>query len=129
LGWRLLSSVREPTTCTSAWQPAPGIPGTESICRHGVAWYTYRLGGALLARLSRDDGWDLTAVLAEAIDEIAADHRGTCDITNPSSPQATVAIARLRGSLLDYLLLADCFLVLRTIRVRRSGSLNQNWVF
>jgi hypothetical protein len=92
-----------------------GIPGTESICRHGVAWYTHRLGGALLARLSRDDGRDLTAVLAEAIDEIAADHRSTCDITNPSSPQATVAIARLGGSLLDYLLLGDCFLVLNQI--------------
>lgn len=92
-----------------------GIPGTESICRHGVAWYTHRLGGVLLARLSRDDGRDLTAVLAEAIDEIAADHRSTCDITNPSSPQATVVIARLQGSLLDYLLLADCFLVLDQI--------------
>jgi hypothetical protein len=92
-----------------------GIPGTESICRHGVAWYTHRLGGALLARLSRDDGRDLTAVLGEAIDEIAAGHRGTCDITNPGSPQATVVIARLQGSQLDYLLLADCFLVLDQI--------------
>ena len=92
-----------------------GIPGAESICRHGVAWYTRRLGGALLARLSRDDARDLTAVLGEAIDEIAADHRGTCDITNPSSPQATVVIARLRGPLLDYLVLADCFLVLDQI--------------
>lgn len=89
-----------------------GIPGTESICCHGAAWYTHRLGGALLARLSRDGGRDLTAVLAEAIDEIAAAHRGTCDITNPSSPQATVVMARLHGPLLDYLLLADCFLVL-----------------
>ena len=89
-----------------------GIPGTESICRHGVAWYTRRLGGLLLARLSGDDGRDLTAVLAEAIDEIAAEHRGTCDITNPSSPQATVLIARLQGPRLDYLVLADCFLVL-----------------
>ena len=92
-----------------------GIPGAESICRHGVAWYTRRLGGALLARLSRDDAQDLTAVLGEAIDETAADHRGTCDITNPSSPQATVVIARLRGPLLDYLVLADCFLVLDQI--------------
>lgn len=89
-----------------------GIPGTESICHHGVAWYTHRLGGALLARLSRDDGRDLTAVLGDAIDEIAASHRGTCDIANPSSPQATVAIARLQGSRLDYLLLADSFLIL-----------------
>jgi hypothetical protein len=89
-----------------------GIPGTESICRHGVAWYTHRLGGALLGRLSRDDGRDLTAVLAAAIGEIAADHRASCDIANPSSPQATVAIIRTHGDRLDYLLLADCFIVL-----------------
>jgi hypothetical protein len=89
-----------------------GIPGTEAICCHGVAWYTHRLGGALLARLSRDDGRDLIAILAAAIDEIAADHRGTCDITNPSSPQATVVVIRSRGDRMDYLLLADCFLVL-----------------
>ena len=89
-----------------------GIPGTESICSHGVAWYTHRLGGALLGRLSRDDGRDLTAILATTIGEIAADHRGTCDITNPSSPQATVVIVRAHRGRLDYLLLADSFLVL-----------------
>src|SRR5918994_4251277 len=48
-----------------------GIPGAEEICSHGVAWYTHRLGGALLGRLSRDDGDDLTAVLGAAISEIA----------------------------------------------------------
>jgi hypothetical protein len=89
-----------------------GIRGTESICCHGVAWYTHRLGGVLLGGLSRDDGRDLSAILAAAIDEIAADHRNTCDITNPSSPQATVVVIRSRGGWLDYLLLADCFLVL-----------------
>ncbi|MEU6077180.1 hypothetical protein [Micromonospora sp. NPDC047074] len=89
-----------------------GIPGTESICSHGVAWYTHRLGGALLGRLSRDDGRDLAAILATAIDEIAAEHRGTCDITNPSSPQATVLIVRAHRGRLDHLLLADSFLVL-----------------
>src|SRR3981189_1182559 len=26
-----------------------GISGTESICRHGVAWYASRLGGSLLS--------------------------------------------------------------------------------
>lgn len=89
-----------------------GIPGTESICSHGVAWYTHRLGGALLGRLSRDDGRDLPAILAAAIGEIAVDHRGTCDIKNPGSPQATVAIVRAHQGRLDYLLLADSFLVL-----------------
>jgi hypothetical protein len=89
-----------------------GIPGTESICSHGVAWYTHRLGGALLGRLSRDDGQDLAALLATTIGEIAADHRDTCDITSPCSPQATVLMVRAHRGRLDYLLLADSFLVL-----------------
>jgi hypothetical protein len=89
-----------------------GIPGTESICSHGVQWYTHRLGGALLGLLSRDEGRDLSAILADAIEEIAADHRSTCDITDPSSPQATVVIVRTHGDRLDYLLLGDSFLVL-----------------
>jgi Protein phosphatase 2C len=89
-----------------------GIPGTESICFHGVAWYTHRLGGALLGRLSRDDGRDLAAILAATIDEIAADHSGTCDIANPSSPQSTVLMVRVHRGRLDYLLLGDSFLVL-----------------
>jgi len=92
-----------------------GIPGTESICSHGVAWYTHRLGGALLSRLSPDDGQDLAAILAAAIDEIADDHRGTCDITHPSSPQATVLIVRTRDGRLDHLVLADSFLVLAEV--------------
>ncbi len=89
-----------------------GIPGTESICCHGTAWYTHRLGGILLGQLSRDRGESLTAILAAAIKELAADHGGTCDIKNPSSPQATVALMRAAVDRLDYLVLADCFLVL-----------------
>jgi len=93
-----------------------GIPGTESICCHGVAWYTHRLGGALLGRLSRDAGQDLAAILAAAIGELAADHRDTCDIANPSSPQATVAMIRTAGDQLDYLVLADCFVIVGQAR-------------
>ncbi|MEW2376573.1 hypothetical protein AB0883_10770 [Micromonospora sp. NPDC047812] len=96
-----------------------GIPGSKSICSHGVAWYTHRLGGALLGRLSRDDGRGLAEILAATIVEIAAHHRGTCDITNPSSPQATVVIVRAHRGRLDYLLLADSFLVLDQV----SGGL------
>lgn len=93
-----------------------GIPGTESICAHGVAWYTHRLGGALLGRLSRGDGRDLVSVLAAAIGEIAAAHRGTCDIAHPASPQATVAIVRADRGRLEHLLLADSVLVLDEVR-------------
>ncbi|MFI6236321.1 hypothetical protein ACIBD9_22425 [Micromonospora sp. NPDC050784] len=89
-----------------------GIPGAESLCFHGVAWYTHRLGGALLGLLSRGDGLELAAILAAAIGEIAAEHGGTCDIADPSSPQATVAMVRVHQGRLDWLLLADSFLVL-----------------
>ncbi|SCF12766.1 protein phosphatase 2C domain-containing protein [Micromonospora chokoriensis] len=89
-----------------------GIPGAESLCSHGVVWYTRRLGAALLAHLSYDDGRDLAAALASAIDETAAEHCDTCDIADPRSPQATVAMVRAARGSLDYLLLADCFLVL-----------------
>ncbi|MFG1914541.1 hypothetical protein [Micromonospora sp. NPDC048898] len=93
-----------------------GIPGAESLCHHGVAWYTHRLGGALLGHLSRDDGRDLADVLATVIDEIAAEHRDTCDLADPSSPQATVVLARAHRGRLDYLLLADSFLLLDQAR-------------
>jgi hypothetical protein len=89
-----------------------GIPGTESMCRHGVAWYTRRLGGALLGRLSAGDGQDLTGILADAIAQVAGEHRHTCDITNPSSPQATVMMLRVDGDRADFAALADSFLIL-----------------
>ncbi len=88
-----------------------GIPGTESICHHGVAWYTHRLGGALLGRLSADDDRALSSVLADAIDQLAAEHRRTCDIADPSSPQATVALMRVDGERAEYLVLADSYVL------------------
>ncbi|MET8231645.1 hypothetical protein ABZS77_13345 [Micromonospora sp. NPDC005298] len=89
-----------------------GIPGAEAHCSHGVAWYTRRLGGTLLGHLSRDDGRDLSAILAAAIAGTAAEHVDTCDIADPASPQATVALVRVHRGRLDHLLLADSFLVL-----------------
>ncbi len=89
-----------------------GIPGAESLCRHGVAWYTHRLGGALLGRLSRDNAPSLVTVLAEAIDQLAGEHRNTCNLADPSSPQATVAVLRVDSEHADYLMLADSHLLL-----------------
>ena len=45
-----------------------GIPDTEAICRHGVAWYAHSLGGRLLSHLSRDTEEPLTEVLALGIE-------------------------------------------------------------
>jgi hypothetical protein len=91
-----------------------GIPGTESICRHGVAWYARRLGGSLLGLLSLAPDRSLTALLAEAIEQVTDEHRDSCDITNPISPSATVAMLRLSGGLIEYLVLGDTVLVLDT---------------
>lgn len=89
-----------------------GISGTESTCRHGVAWYAGRLGGRLLSLLSLVPDRSLSALLAEAIEQVTDDHRGTCDVADPISPSATVAVLRLSDGLIEYLVLGDSFLVL-----------------
>ncbi|GAA4924887.1 hypothetical protein HD597_011365 [Nonomuraea thailandensis] len=89
-----------------------GIPGTESICRHGVAWYASRLGGDLLGLLSLPQDRSLRAVLAEAIEQVTDDHRETCDVTDRISPSAAVALLRLSGDLVEYLVLGDAYIVL-----------------
>ncbi|MEO3873138.1 integrase [Nonomuraea sp. B12E4] len=89
-----------------------GISGTESICRHGVAWYASRLGGNLLGLLSLTQDRSLPAVLADAIEQVTDDHRDTCDVANRISPSAAVAILRLSDGLVEYLVLGDAYVVL-----------------
>ena len=89
-----------------------GIPDTEHLCHHGVAWYSHTLGAAVLGRLPLADGADLSAVLGESIELVSDEHRHTCDIADPSSPQSTVAIIRFGEDNLDYLVLADSYVAL-----------------
>ena len=84
-----------------------GIRNAEHLCRHGVVWYAHGLGGVLLARLSRDASTPLTEVLADAIDEVTSWHRGTCDVADPSSPSATVALVRVTDGKVQHLVLGD----------------------
>ncbi|WP_020573652.1 protein phosphatase 2C domain-containing protein [Actinopolymorpha alba] len=93
-----------------------GMSGIESICSHGVAWYTGRLGGELLGRLWLDPDQDLPTLLAQAIERVADAHRNTCDLANPRSPSATVAILRLCGGRADYLVLGDSVLILDQVQ-------------
>jgi hypothetical protein len=89
-----------------------GIPDTEDICRHGVAWYAHTLGGWLLGRLGQSDDEPLADVLAAGIEAVTALHRPTCDVAEPSSPQATVAMLRWSGESVEHLVLADAYVVL-----------------
>lgn len=91
---------------------AGGVSGSDSVCRHGVAWYAGRLGGELLGLLSLDADRTLPALLSDAIERVADAHRVTCDLADPRSPWATVAILRVCDGCADYLVLGDSVLVL-----------------
>jgi hypothetical protein len=110
-----------------------GLPlGTDLGCVHGTAWYARSLGMRLLSRLVdglgavppasppvgppegtyRPDERPLVGRLAAAIADVAASHRTTCDLRRPATPAATVLALRVRGDLVDYLVLADSTLLL-----------------
>ncbi|GAB3455750.1 protein phosphatase 2C domain-containing protein [Streptomonospora sediminis] len=104
---------------------ATAVAGADTGCRHGVAWYADRLCAALAARLCAEHPPSLADCLAAAIADVGRAHGGTCDLDNPDSPSATVAIARPEqaggGSgpeppgaarRLEYLVLADCTVLL-----------------
>ncbi|MGH8571020.1 MAG: protein phosphatase 2C domain-containing protein [Gammaproteobacteria bacterium] len=83
---------------------------TETGCRHGAAWYTRKLGTAIVdyaAGRSRA----LRVVLASAIHDVATLHP-ECDLDNPGTPSAAVGIVAVDGDRLRYLLLGDVTVVL-----------------
>jgi hypothetical protein len=81
----------------------------DSGCRHGPAWYSRRLGGAILTRAA-DASVSLTDALAGAISDVALAHDG-CDLAR-GAPAAAVAALRTTSDRLEYLVLADIVLVL-----------------
>ncbi|MDX3833754.1 protein phosphatase 2C domain-containing protein [Streptomyces europaeiscabiei] len=84
--------------------------GLDTGCRHGVPWYVAHLGSQLIAALAEPE-LALTASLASALEQVAALHPD-CDLKNPGTPSATVAILRQRGGFLDHLVLADSPIIL-----------------
>ena len=90
------------------------LPGLETGCGHGPGWLVRRLGSLLAEALSNDGAVGLDRVLAGAIDAVRRCHADTCDLTNPNSPSATVAMVRERDGYLDYLVLCDSCVVFET---------------
>ncbi|MGZ4460229.1 MAG: protein phosphatase 2C domain-containing protein [Nocardioidaceae bacterium] len=88
--------------------------GAESGCHHGVAWYVGRLGGELARLLALDDADPLPDILATAITRVRALHSITCDLDNPATPSSTVALVREAPDRVDYLVLADSPVVIRS---------------
>lgn len=91
---------------------ATAEPG-GSGCVHGVRWYARRLAGRLAYRLTTDPSGatPLTELLYDALRDVRGDHGGRCDLADPRSPSATVALLRHRGEELDRLVLGDATVV------------------
>ncbi|UJW36955.1 hypothetical protein L3Q67_45150 (plasmid) [Saccharothrix sp. AJ9571] len=78
---------------------------TETGCHHGPAWYTRKLGAAIIAAAA-DRQLPLAKVLAAAISEVTTLHP-ECDLERPGAPSAGAGIVRRDGDVLRYLVLGD----------------------
>ncbi|MET0235083.1 MAG: hypothetical protein ABW224_10630 [Kibdelosporangium sp.] len=85
---------------------------TESGCAHGTVWYVRQLSERILKHANSD--LSLPAAVGRAIEDVARAHDGTCDLTHPWSPAATAVVLRETESCVEYLILADCVLVVET---------------
>ncbi|MFG2135989.1 hypothetical protein [Streptomyces sp. NPDC048650] len=87
-------------------------PEEDYGCVHPVAWFTARLGGAMLELSVSHRDMTLAEALAAAISRTADAHRGTCDLSHARTPQATVVAARWSGATVEHLVLSDSVLLL-----------------
>lgn len=87
------------------------LPDLVDGCHHGPRWLVRMLGAHLCQALSAGGTAGLTDVLASGIEDIKSRHANTCDLTDPNSPSATLAIVRERGEFVDYLVLCDSVVV------------------
>lgn len=88
--------------------PPPGNSG----CLHSVPWFTARLGGALTELTVSLPDVPLVEALSRALTRTAEAHAGTCDLSHPRTPQATVVVARWSPETVDFLVLSDSALLL-----------------
>ncbi|MEW2622606.1 hypothetical protein [Streptomyces sp. NPDC048106] len=89
-------------------------PTGETGCLHSVPWFTARLGGALTELTVSARDLTLAGILSLAIGETARAHADTCDLSHPRTPQATVVMARWSAETVEYLVLCDSTLLLRS---------------
>ena len=87
---------------------ATALRGVDNGCEHGVAWFSERLAAALSSHITGCA--PLVSVLRDSISDVCDAHRD-CDLTNPESPSATLAMARLAAGRLEYAVLGDCSVV------------------
>jgi hypothetical protein len=85
----------------------------DRCCQLDARWYVEQLSSALKTALAGGASITLVDALAAAISQVEERHRSLC--TRPElgyGPSCTVAIVRLTGKTLDYLLLGDSTVLL-----------------
>ena len=96
--------------CQAPWSCSTALASQGRT--RSVTTESHTLGATLLRELARRPDTDLAAALADSIEHVSGQHGDTCDIANPSSPQSTVAIVRVGDGRVEFLVLADVFVVL-----------------
>ncbi|WP_128381190.1 protein phosphatase 2C domain-containing protein [Streptomyces cavernae] len=89
-------------------------PAGDDGCLHSVPWFTARLGGALGEMCVSLRDLTLPEILSRAIARTAGTHAGTCDLSHPRTPQATVVLARWDPAHVEYLVLSDSALLVES---------------
>jgi hypothetical protein len=87
-------------------------PGRTGGCVHPVTWIVEHLADHTGQHLAGRPDAELRDVTRDAIRATMADHGPDCDLTDPLSPGAALAIVRARGDLVDWLVLGDCSVAL-----------------
>ncbi|MET8680201.1 protein phosphatase 2C domain-containing protein [Streptomyces sp. NPDC004647] len=86
------------------------LPGYGSGCRHGTVWFVRQLADRILVRAGVPEA-GLDEALHAALTDVVELHGGGCDLSLPDPPSATLAILRETEEALEYLVLADCTVV------------------
>jgi hypothetical protein len=92
---------------------ATHFEGVDTGCIHDVPWLVGCLAAALAERLTLG-GLSLPETVASAIEATCSAHADTCDLSNPDSPSSTVALVRSAGTTIEYLVLGDSAVILRS---------------
>ena len=92
---------------------ATHFAGVDTGCIHDVHWLVGQLAAALVEQLVLGSA-NLSEAMASAIESTCSAHAGTCDLANPDSPSSTVALVRSVGTAIEYLVLGDSPVILRT---------------
>jgi hypothetical protein len=83
-------------------------PGRTGGCVHPVTWVVEHLAGHISGQLATRDDKTLVEVVREGIRLTMADHGPTCDLTDPLSPGAALALVRVQTDVVEWLVLGDC---------------------